>query len=103
MSQRTFLENFSVTTEAYLVETVNKYAARLQLEILSVSVIHNPNSRYPIKAVVLFEKQIVLNPERCECEGCIRQRRNLGGYQPCTGRPPIIDGPEIQFSPPRKP
>lgn len=63
MSQRTFLEDFSVTSASVLVEVVNKYAARLQLEILNVSVIHNPNSKYPIKAVVLFEKKIVLNSQ----------------------------------------
>ncbi|MCF3128457.1 hypothetical protein LRQ09_13905 [Acinetobacter soli] len=96
MSQRTFLENFSVTSEGVLVEAVNKHARRLQLEILSLSVIHNPNSKYPIKAVVLFEKKIVLNPEHCECEGCIRQRHNLGGYRPCANSESIN-------SPPRKP
>ena len=67
MSQRTFLEDFSVTSASVLVEVVNKYAARLQLEILSLSVIHNPNSKYPIKAVVLFEKQIVIQAEVMPC------------------------------------
>lgn len=67
MSQRTFLEDFSVTSASVLVETVNKYAARLQLEILSLSVIHNSSSKYPIKAVVLFEKKIVIQAEVMPC------------------------------------
>lgn len=63
MGNRTFVERFACTNEAALVEAINRYSVRMQLEILSLSVIHNPASKHPFRAVVLFEKDIVLVAE----------------------------------------
>lgn len=67
MGNRTFVERFACTNETTLVEVINRYSVRMQLEILSISVIHNPVSKHPFRAIVLFEKDIVLTMERpCE-------------------------------------
>lgn len=58
---RTFLENFSCTNLNTLTEVINKHAARVKLEILSISVVYEVNAKYKYKAVVLFEKQIVVS------------------------------------------
>ena len=50
--------------EAELVESINRYSVQMQLEILSVSVIQNPVSSRPFRAIVLFEKDIVLTAEK---------------------------------------
>lgn len=67
MGNRTLLERFACTNESVLVETINRYSARMQLEILSIAVIHNPSSKHPFRAIVLFEKDIVITAEKpCE-------------------------------------
>lgn len=67
MGNRTLLERFACTNESVLVETINRYSARMQLEILSIAVIHNPSSKHPFRAIVLFEKDIVITVEKpCE-------------------------------------
>ena len=67
MGKRTFVERFACTNESVLVETINRYSARMQLEILSIAVIHNPSSKHPFRAIVLFEKDIVITVEKpCE-------------------------------------
>lgn len=50
--------------EAELVESINRYSVQMQLEILGISVIQNPVSKHPFRAIVLFEKDIVLTAEK---------------------------------------
>lgn len=64
MGHRTFLERFVCMNEAELVESINRYSVQMQLEILSISVIQNPVSSRPFRAIVLFEKDIVLTAEK---------------------------------------
>ncbi|MCE1272446.1 MAG: hypothetical protein LWW88_13005 [Acinetobacter sp.] len=71
MGGRTFVERFACTNESALVEAINRYSVRMQLEILSLSVIHNPVSKHPFRAIVLFEKDIVITMER-PCENVMK-------------------------------
>ncbi|PPB87752.1 arabinose ABC transporter permease [Acinetobacter soli] len=60
MSRRTFVENFACTNKATLCEAINKTAARLKSEILSISMIYLEKSKWPYQAIVVFEKDIVI-------------------------------------------
>lgn len=60
MSRRTFVEDFACTNKATLCEAINKTAARLESEILSISLIYLEKSKWPYQAVVVFEKDIVI-------------------------------------------
>ncbi|WP_336938251.1 hypothetical protein [Acinetobacter modestus] len=64
MGNRTFVENFHAANEKNLVEAINRYSVHMQLEILGVSVLHIQNSKEPFRAIVAFEKDIVLIAEK---------------------------------------
>ncbi|MEK0212415.1 hypothetical protein [Acinetobacter junii] len=67
MGNRTFVEKFHSSNEKNLIEAINRYSARLQLEISGLSVFHVQNSKEPFRAFVIFEKDIVITVEKpCE-------------------------------------
>lgn len=68
MGNRTFVERFACTNETALVEAINRYSVRMQLEIISLSVFHNPVSKHPFRAIVAFEKDIVLTAEKTHAQ-----------------------------------
>ena len=72
MGHRTFVERFVCMNEVELVESINRYSVKMQLEILSLSVIHNPASKHPFRAIVLFEKDIVLVAEKMSCKDIMK-------------------------------